>query len=424
MCALMDHENEDVGLAVLDLLAELMDTELIEEEEDEKHLGCLGEAFLEQGGLEFMAGCLNKLELDCAERIKGADDVLSLLECLLEMEAMELLPNHSVIENVTPYLPWLFNHLSSPPESLHLHTSIIVSTVLHHAHSQKHLELTQIPETDAMECMLQAIAPYRKSNPKTTESKEYLENALQALSASMLNPRNVPSFLNHQGVELMLRCLKETTHAGRGALQVLHFALSSSEARKTSHAFLHAGGLKLLFPLLMGRLLPKPAFPTTARGKRAWVRDVEGNVINVLYSLTLAFDEKHDARDRLLAKFLEKDCEKCDRLLDLLLDYDDRARRAESKYHRSDEADGLDDQDADLAALHAKLKGGGDAFHRLGAVAAFVCAGSRRCHAHVIDQLALKNSGIGLVRAALEEFFLLLDDGPQKDRLDAYVAAV
>jgi len=29
-----------------------------------------------------------------------------------------------------------------------------------------------------------------------------------------------------------------------------------------------------------------------------------------------------------------------------------------------------------------------------------------------------------VVRAALEEFFLLLDDGPQKDRLDAYVAAV
>jgi beta-catenin-like protein 1 len=49
----------------------------------------------------------------------------------------------------------------------------------------------------------------------------------------------------------------------------------------------------------------------------------------------------------------------------------------------------------ELAALHAKLKGGGDLFHRVGAIAAFCCVGSKRCHQQIIDQLTLQQSGIG-----------------------------
>lgn len=71
-------------------------------------------------------------------------------------------------------------------------------------------------------------------------------------------------------------------------------------------------------------------------------------------------------------------------------------RLAEAKYFRSDEADFADERgiDAELGAFHAKLRGGGDIFHRLSAILAFAAVGSKKCHARIIEQLQLNNSGI------------------------------
>ena len=79
----------------------------------------------------------------------------------------------------------------------------------------------------------------------------------------------------------------------------------------------------------------------------------------------------------------------------MLLHYDQKARTAEYKFYRSDVEEEMDSAAVELAALDAKLKGGGDEFHRLGAIAAFVCAGSRKGHNHILEQLTLQQSGIG-----------------------------
>ncbi len=50
--------------------------------------------------------------------------------------------------------------------------------------------------------------------------------------------------------------------------------------------------------------------------------------------------------------------------------------------------------DIELAALGAKLRGGGDVFHRSCAILSFACVGSKRCRGHVMDQLKLQGSGI------------------------------
>ena len=119
--------------------------------------------------------------------------------------------------------------------------------------------------------------------------------------------------------------------------------------------------------------------------------------------------------------------EKCDRLVELCIKYDERARLAEYQYYRSDEAEELEQSgavDMELAALNAKLKGGGDILHRVCAVAAFASVGSRRCHEHILEQLETLNSGMGLIKSALEEFASLLDEGPQKKQLSGYLAAL
>ena len=44
--------------------------------------------------------------------------------------------------------------------------------------------------------------------------------------------------------------------------------------------------------------------------RREWLREVEGNSVRILYELTRHLDEgsPHEAKHRLLAKFLEGDC--------------------------------------------------------------------------------------------------------------------
>ena len=88
--------------------------------------------------------------------------------------------------------------------------------------------------------------------------------------------------------------------------------------------------------------------------------------------------------------------EKCDRTIELCLKYDEKARIAEYQYFKSDEADDAEKfgLDLDVAALSAKLRGGGDVFHRLAAIISFVCIGSTRSHVHVREQLKLQGTSI------------------------------
>ena len=121
--------------------------------------------------------------------------------------------------------------------------------------------------------------------------------------------------------------------------------------------------------------------------------------------------------------------------MELVLAYDQRTRQAEYKFYRSDAEEALasasSDQDGDgqdavvqLAALDAKLAAGGDVLHRLAAIAAFCCSGSKQCHGQILAQLHAKQSGIGLIREVLEEFVSMLDNSEQKQQLQTYLGQI
>eukprot|EP00804_Cyclotella_cryptica_P018273 CCRYP_017649-RA/>CCRYP_017649-RA protein AED:0.04 eAED:0.04 QI:1326/1/1/1/0.66/0.5/4/414/413 len=330
---------------------------------------------------------------------------------------------------------------------------------------------------DGMEILLLSIAAYRKADPQIEVECEFLENVFDALAASLLRADNVADFVQKEGIELMLRCIREKVHSGGGALKVLNFALSGSaqegasetettaENNHPSHpnqiyknaceVFVHAGGLKLLFPLYMARksVIPCPAACSeggselakkamtgtngaerSKRAKRAaharkkWLAEVEENVINVMYALTrhIEKDSKYDSYSRLLVKFVEEECEKCDRTIELCLKYDEKARISEYQYFRSDEAEEAEQLglDVDVAALGAKLRGGGDIFHRLCAILSFACVGSGRSHGHVRDQLKLQGSSISVIKESLAEFASLLVEGSQKTQIEYYLSNI
>ncbi|KAL9178718.1 hypothetical protein ACHAXT_003849 [Thalassiosira profunda] len=518
--ALLNHENSDVAISVANVLVELLDPALLREGEAAdpaaraRNMGLLANTFVEGGGMDLLASNLGRFDEAVAEDAQGIEDALTLVESLLDLDRTGLLQSakegekesSSVVACIcdeTPLVSWLLERIersdgedeaaaaSAPisPAVLKLHASEVLSAVLQHedyASRRCGKRLAALPKyasafdddadekpaakapegengekkdeaLDGIEVLLLAIAAYRKSDPRVEVECELLENVFDALAASLLREDNVVDFVKAEGIELMLRCLRQKVHSGGGALKVLNFALSGSTGTEANDAyvkacetFVQAGGLKILFPLFMARksAIPVPAAcseggsdlakkgksnnggTVSKRAKRAaharkrWLAEVERNSINVMYALTrhIAEDAKHDAHARLLSKFIEEDCEKSDRAIELCLKYDEKARIAEYTYFRSDEGEEAErlGADVELAALDAKLRGGGDAFHRSCAILSFACVGSKRCRGHVLDQLKLQGSGITVIKQGLAEFASLLSDGPQRAQVEQY----
>ena len=282
---------------------------------------------------------------------------------------------------------------------------------------------------DGIELLLQAIGRFRKKQPSNEDEVEYLENSCMVLSSCLtFSTSNVEAFLKGQGIELVLRCLKERVHAGGTALKLLDFFGSESVHKQSAEHLVAAGGLKYIFPLFLGTRLPKPYNfeHASKKTKREWKHSIESHSIRVLYCLVRHLDDKSpdDSKARLIAKFVE-DESKCDRLVELLLQYDQKARQAEYQFYRSGVEDEMMDEDAvQLAALDAKLQGGGELCHRLGAIAAYLCAQSIRCHERILNQLKLQQSGISLIKATVEEFASVLGPGPHKEQLDGYLSKI
>jgi beta-catenin-like protein 1 len=77
-------------------------------------------------------------------------------------------------------------------------------------------DLSDVATIDGMEVLLLAIATYHKSDPTMEVQCEFLENAFDILSASLLREDNVTDFVEAEGIELMLRCVRQKVYAGVG----------------------------------------------------------------------------------------------------------------------------------------------------------------------------------------------------------------
>lgn len=463
-CQLLVHDNTDIVSSAIAVLLEWIDASLLIGDDGQivQPVLQLARAVLLQASDVLLASLTQGTDEqepddDDDEVGKGPEDILSLVENWLDMDLtlsssadLTLTGDASsaaaYLARETSLVPWLLQQVAikgrwqaraleilallAPRQDVHDVIDNWSQVARHRANviPEEGSSNNGSPTMDGLEILLQAVAEFRKRQPATNEELEVLENACMILTwALTFCAANVEAFLKAQGIELVVRCLKERVHAGGVALEWLDFIGSDGAYQRACQHVVEAGALKYLLPIFMGRHAPKlaPVAATSKKAKKEWTAKLESSVIRILYALTrhLTTDSPQDAQQRLLAKFVND--EKCDRLVELLLVYDAKARAAEYRFYRSDVEERLEDEQAiQLAALDAKLAGGGDLWHRLAALAAFVCVGSRRGHERILAQLRLQQSGIGLVREALQEFIENLDDGPQKQQLESYLPQI
>lgn len=477
---LLGHENADVCAVTAALFFEWIDPTLVLQDDDMPSvMGSLAGRILTEAW-EMIVINLSRFQSQASQNgnsvdeddtqdqtLKGIENSLSLMENLLELDL--IIPGGLLGESlslsaaaymvkVSHIVPWLFQQLQNEgsnevkgrsiellsflaqkedvftilPDWSELSSFSSTHNVVEDDQSQQQeKKKAKVESLQGIEILLQAIGRYRKIQPKDDQEVEFLENACVLLSSCIsFSTKNLSAFLEGQGIELVLRCLKECVHAGASALKLLDFYGGEAIHKEACEHLVKAGGLKFLFPMLLGSRIPKPALldlkTASKKAKRKWLLSIQAQIIRIIYALSRYLDDEspEDAKARFLTKFAEDD-RKCDRLVELLLMYDQKARKAEYNFYRSDVEEQVQEEETiQLAAMDAKLKGGGELFHRLGAISGFVCVNSKRCHERLLSQLQMQQSGIGLVKAAVEEFSNVLGQGEQKDQLVQYLNSI
>lgn len=445
---LLLHENSDIAEAVLAVWLEWFDPSLLQTEdpsaESSPLLTITGK--LVEESLEPIVANLARLSNESNDDVgQGVENVLQLVEYLLEIDSfLDETSRKRFPQSIsflfckrTPLCSWLMDQVASKSpvkqKSLEILDLLTTREEIYTAISDwskipPYTSVLSEKETngstiDAIEVLLQEVASFRNVQPKDDDEVDTIEDAAIVMSSILTYaPLNIQHFLDAQGVELLVVCLKERVHAGGVILKWLDLAGTEDVHKILCERIVEVGTLKYLFPILTGKHLPKGVLLSKG-AKREWKENILETTIRILYSLTVQLDDKspHDALNRLVTKFLDE--EKMIRLVSLLIDYDKRARFAEYEFYRSDLEETLGDQETvQFAALSAKLQGGGDIFHRLGAIAAFCCIKSKRCSDTIAKALKEQGSGIGLIRASIEEFVsVLADSSPAKKLLGSYL---
>lgn len=488
---LLYHENTDIAVAVTSVLLEWLDVDLMVDDESPSLVVLdLATAFLSRryNLAELLVDNLHRTAVttnsssggdgddnnnnaeDDDEVGRGTEDILALLENLLDMEQQQqqlepseggrLLETAVILCRDTKLIPWLLDTASSA-RSMGILSYITSREEAHgiitnwgaiptttsatgNGNNNNNKKTTTL---DGIEILLQIVARFRKTQPRDADEVELLENTATAM-AGILNyggPASVQAFLDAQGVELVLRCVKEKVYAGYVTLKWLDFSGSGGNAnnpvyRLACERAVDAGLFKYVFALFQGKAYPRhynndangASNGTTAfqqkKERKAMNQTIQNTTIRILYALTchLQPQDEQERRERLVAKFANEKITQ--RLVDLLLDYDQRVRIAEYNFFKSDLAEEevddnhLDEDMVQLAALEAKFAAGGDTLHRLAAIAAFCGAASKSIHASILASLQAKESGVSLIREALLEFLSVLDEASSfKAQLQALV---
>lgn len=315
LVGLLAHENVDISGAVVSVLEELTDEDVLDgEAQDEdtpapRALAALAAVLLEHQVLELLVSNLarfndilpqsGEVPPNYDSDVHGVYHTLGVLENLVSLE-------ESVAERLvrdTPLLTWLLGRMRAPGFDQNMaYAGELLSILLQGTRDSAPAALG---DAGGVDTLLVVLARYRRRHHLDPEETEFVENCYSALAAALLADENKARFLGDEGVELMVLVLRERPTGSFRALQVLDHALGGAAGAPLCERLVDAGGLGVVFSAFMerGRRGPGPA-------------EFE-HIFGIVASLLHGLPSESAHRVRVLAKFVEHDCAKTRRLLEL-----------------------------------------------------------------------------------------------------------
>lgn len=314
LVGMLNHVNTDIAVDVFEVLSELTDPEVLSEVEDpEGFVKAIFDAQLCQMTVDVLAR-IDETVSD--EDFKAVTNGLSMIENLADLMPQETCRQFLEIPT---FLPWLIKRLRAQGMDYNkVYASEILGIVLQNSERARE----EMVKLEGVDKLLRGIAAYRKRDPADSEEAEYVQNMFDCICSLMLLKTNQIAFGNLQGLELMIRMMREKVFAATLALKLVDHSLR--HCPENCQIFVEKLGLKVLFAIFM-----KKGAKTK---KQSEAKEVEEHVTSIVQSLCRYCTGTPVAR--VLNKFVESNFEKLERLLEM-----------HEEYHRSvQEADRERDQ--------------------------------------------------------------------------------
>ncbi|GFZ44825.1 hypothetical protein JCM24511_02551 [Saitozyma sp. JCM 24511] len=323
LTSLLSHENTDIAIDVVEVLQELTDEDvgaevddLLEEEGEgsgggiatktRMAMGELIDELLNNSVMDLLVANLGRLNEEEDTDTQGVFHILGVFENLLSF----MPPLADQVAAETSLLPWLLKRIAVKEyDSNKQYASEILAILMQDSRTN----VMRMAELDGLETMLKVLFQYRKKDPGDNEEVEFMENVFDTLCSALAQPEMKKAFLEAEGVELMVIMMKEKLLARTRAIKVLNYAMQTEDGSDACERFVEVQGLKTFFAAFMGK---------GGEGKRKKLGatssfEDEEHLLGILVSLFTNLASDTPARIRLIAKFIEADYEKVDRLLEM-----------------------------------------------------------------------------------------------------------
>jgi beta-catenin-like protein 1 len=409
LIGLLSHENADIVIDVVDVIHELTDEDVGNELEDEEEqeeaqvaLKTLIEALLENSILELLVDNLSRLnETEESDR-QGVFHILGIFENMLGFN-----PDLSLIlVSKTKLMTWLLNRVQSKIHDENRGYSAELLSILLQNNA---VNRQDFGKKDGVEIALNVLSQFRRRDPVDADETEFMENLFDALCSALAEPEVKSFFLASEGVDLMLLMMREKLQSKSRAIKTLDYAMSGAAGTVICANFVEVLGLKTLFAAFMGKgsKKSKSNAPTAAS-------EDTSHILGIISSLFSNTPSDSPDRIRLLAKFVENNYEKADKLLEVRENAHNRLKvvdaeiEAEKKETLADGSE-IESEDEDLFYLR-RLEGGLFTLQTVDYILAWVVMEDDGIRGHITQMLERKNQSLKDIISTLQVY---------RDNLDA-----
>ncbi|RYR65291.1 hypothetical protein Ahy_A03g011232 isoform C [Arachis hypogaea] len=332
---LLNHDNTDIAIDVVQLLQDLTDEDVLDDNDEPAKV--LVDALIENSVLELLVQNLHRLNDSDPDDSAAVYATLATIENLIEVKPAVA----ELVCEKTKLMKWLLGKIKVREfDGNKQYASEILAILLQSSTANQ----KRLGQMNGVDVVLQAVAMYKSRDPKSSDEEEMLENLFDCLCCLLMPLENKERFVKAEGVELMIIIMKQKKLAYGSAIRALDFAMTKYPP--ACERFVDVLGLKTAFAAFMGKAsatLPSPLLiiPVNKKNKKErYQEELEERIVSLISSLFGGI-LRGSRRERLLSKFVENECEKIDRLMELYMRYSDRVK-AESERLNEVELDDLE----------------------------------------------------------------------------------
>ncbi|KAI9372136.1 hypothetical protein BJX61DRAFT_534225 [Aspergillus egyptiacus] len=380
LISLLSHDNADIAIDAILILGELTDEDV---EAEQEQWDTLVKAMLDADLIELLAQNLSRLDEESdADRI-GVYHILSLLENLASQKSIA-----EKIGQDSNTMPWLLSRIQKKekPVSQNQQYSAEVLAILLQSSPKNRGRFIGL---DGVDVLLQLLSQYRKRDPgKDSEEEEYAENLFDSLICLVDDNAGKEKFLEGEGIELAQIMLKEGKFSKLRALRVLDHALGGLGGAPCCERLIEAAGLRTIFSMFM----------------RKQENQVIEHLLGIFGSLLRLLPGGSAPRIRTLAKFMEKDYEKIEKLIKLRRDYASRVSPVEQAIEKERKRFTKEEQEVMEAEwLSRRFDAGLFSLQLIDVILAWLVAEDDGAKKKIVALLSDRDEDLSLIRTTLQE---------------------